>query len=467
MRHGVFIFARVTSGILISVACLSVDLLGQNCTRNPATAKPEIASNLAEGVKEVSGRVGQITAAANYSCTARVELWLRLVAVSDGKPTDPELAETTDDHGNQARTLLGSATATGGQFDIKLSDPLVAGQTLFLIETITETTGSTGTDETPIFSDGVMRVAAFGSWGLVRAYFTSGFLLSQDQGSFSQSSLFLAFTLDKTWKMPGYYFGRTHSDGTVTPRLKWPPGINSFFETRLTSIPVNACAQPSGGTGTSGSSGTSACATTSATGTTTTLDTFLANRKTARLDLGAYIPFTMTGWAYKGTPNTLFLAPLAKIGFDTPAGSLSQTQPSNATGGATTSGTVTPLNPTNFYKFYTFGGRFGHYAMTSSRDDAPETLSYLDFTFGRFSNLESLVQTGTQMGSRERLWRISVEGILKVPSTPLVIGFNANVGMNNPGAPKIIQGAGDDLRFLFGARFDVAKLLAHIGQVAP
>jgi hypothetical protein len=39
--------------------------------------------------------------------------------------------------------------------------------------------------------------------------------------------------------------------------------------------------------------------------------------------------------------------------------------------------------------------------------------------------------------------------------------------MNNPNAPKVVQPAGDDLRFLFGAKFDVAKLLAHVQKVAP
>jgi hypothetical protein len=195
--------------------------------------------------------------------------------------------------------------------------------------------------------------------GLVRATFTSGILLSQDQGTFSQSSLFLAFTIDKTWKLPGYY----------SPRgLKWPPGVNSFFETRLTSIPVTSCTTTAAGTSGGGSGGTSSeCATT---GSTTPLDTFLASRKTTRLAVGAYLPLTMRRWTYRGTPNSLFLAPIAKLGFDTPAGALNQTQPSGTT---VTGGTVTALNPTNFYTFYDFGGRFGHYAMTNSRDDAPET----------------------------------------------------------------------------------------------
>jgi hypothetical protein len=437
----------------------------QGCTpqtkSNPAESNPVITSNVTEGAKAVSGTIQQLNSAkSGTTCSAKVELWLQLM------PGDTQ--RSTDGQGHQTKTTLGAATVSGNQFNIKLSDALVEGQAIFVAETISNSSGNTTTDETTLFSD-VVDVAGFGNWGLVRAYFTSGFLLSQDQGNFSQSNLFLAFTMDKTWKMPGYYLGHKHTDGKKVPALKWPPGINSFFETRLTAVPVTSCV-PSSATGSSGSSGSgtsSACSSTTS-GSTTTFDTFLANQKTARLDVGAYMPFTMTAFTYKGTPNALFLAPIAKIGFDTPAGSLSQTQPSNTTtSGTTSTGTVTALNPTNFYKFYTFGGRFGHNSMTNSRDEAPETLSYLDFSFGRFSNLESLVQTPAFAASRERLWRISVEGILKIPSTPLIIGVSANVGMSNPNAPKIVQSAGDDLRFLFGAKFDVAKLLARVVQVSP
>jgi len=421
---------------------------------------PQIASNLIEGAKEVSGSIGHITASGGHTCTVTVELWLRLVATASATPGDTELQQTVDADGNQVRTLLGSATASGDQFNIKLSDPLLAGQQVFLIEHVTDTSGDTTTNLAPKFSAGVMRVSAFASWGLVRAYFTSGFLLSQDQGSFSQSNLFLSFTIDKTWRLPNSHL---YNNGRF-------PGINSFFETRLTSIPVNSCAQQSGTSESGGSSTSTDCVNNAGGGggSSTPLDTFLANQKTARLAIGVYLPATVTNWTYKGTPNALFVAPIAKIGFDTPAGSLSQTQPSNSTGTGTSGATsVVAVNPTNFYKFYTFGARFGHFAMTTSKSQAPETLSYLDFTFGRFSNLESLVNTAALANSRERLWRINVEGILKVPSTPLIVGFSANVGMKNPGAPPIIQGAGDDLRFLFGAKFDMAKLMAKIGQIAP
>jgi hypothetical protein len=305
-------------------------------------------------------------------------------------------------------------------------------------------------------------------------------LLSQDQGSFSQSSLFLDFTLDKTWAMPGgHRQGKIKDQTTKTHSNRWRPGVNTFFDARLTAIPVTACTTSSSSGSTSSSTSTNqstACVQAPASGSTSTtsmpLDTFLASRKTARLQIGTYLPWVITSWTYGGSPQSLFIAPLAEVGFDTPVSDITQAQP--ASSGATTTapaGTVTPVNPTTFYNHYEYGARIGHYAMTGSSSEAPEVLSYLDVTLGRFSNLESFVQEGNSGPTdlQRRLYRVYMEGILKVPNTPLIIGFSANIGQEALGTGNIhiIQRAGDDLRFLFGARFDVSKLAAKIGKVAP
>lgn len=67
----------------------------------------------------------------------------------------------------------------------------------------------------------------------------------------------------------------------------------------------------------------------------------------------------------------------------------------------------------------------------------------------------------------QRLYRLSLEGILKVPSTPLIIGLSANVGVLGAGNATVVRRAGDDLRFLFGVKFDVGKLMARVTQVSP
>jgi hypothetical protein len=105
---------------------------------------------------------------------------------------------------------------------------------------------------------------------------------------------------------------------------------------------------------------------------------------------------------------------------------------------------------------------------------------------GRFGNFETFRDLTVERGAagpaatdeflRRRNYRYSFEGVLKIPRTPLVIGFNANVAAQRyPGDP--LPGSGlpdkahpysivrDDLRFLFGARFDFAKLIAVLPQI--
>ena len=175
----------------------------------------------------------------------------------------------------------------------------------------------------------------------------------------------------------------------------------------------------------------------------------------------------------------------------------------------------------NLYNFWEYGARIGHYAMTESSKIAPYTDNYLDIAFGPYSNLQSYIchrtpsivtttSTGTiytpvagyapptnNMGtsclndypsyysatvsplppgitpgavwgpldSRKRLYRLDIEGLLRIPYTPLYVGFNANVGQKSLGAGRLDHGyaAPDDLRFLFGTKFDIGTALSKMG----
>jgi len=57
---------------------------------------------------------------------------------------------------------------------------------------------------------------------------------------------------------------------------------------------------------------------------------------------------------------------------------------------------------------------------------------------------------------------------LKVPSTPLVIGFSANLGQTSVGVntSSVSKRAADDLRFLIGAKFDVGKITSYLASHA-
>jgi len=61
---------------------------------------------------------------------------------------------------------------------------------------------------------------------------------------------------------------------------------------------------------------------------------------------------------------------------------------------------------------------------------------------------------GSRLFVRERKFRWGVEGRLKIPETTLFVGVDANLGKGP-----------DDLRFLFGTRFDIGALFHRHSSV--
>jgi hypothetical protein len=213
-------------------------------------------------------------------------------------------------------------------------------------------------------------------WGRVRAYCSAGVMLSRDEGRFSRQTPYLAFNLDKNWRQ-----------GDVLL-------VNSFFETRLTAIPVGARAGE-----------------------------MASSEKAAQMNAGIYLPVLTTRWTAGGRAQSLFVAPLAKLGMETPVSE----------------------RVDRFYTASGGGARLGHF-MGREADAAPELVSYIDFLWGRYASLDP---------SRRRL---GIEGVLKAPGAPVVVGFTANLGRSG--------GTGrDDLRFFFGTRFDLGSLLARLKAI--
>ena len=296
------------------------------------------------------------------------------------------------------------------------------------------------------------------SWGRVRAYFTGAMVLSRERDDFSKQDLAVGFNLDKNYFQNRFF------------------KINTFFDTRLTAIPV------------------SAQDTATATDTTTPpptdsekeedkFATFLASKKAVIMQVGAYFPLGVTNWCFQEEPNQLFIAPIAKGGIQ------------SITNGFKTA-EAKRVGDDNVFNFYSFGVRLGHYKyerekttknkigcgkllakkptrdaaeelMTMSRDVAPELISYIDITRGRWENFEILKPVRDAAGNvildptkddptnpltvRLRKYRWSAEGRLKIPNLPFIVGFDGNFG-DGP----------DDLRFLFGVRFDVGKLFTKL-----
>jgi len=427
-----------------------------------------------------------------------------------------------------ARTVT---TGSNGAFSLTLANPLLEGDRVRIVQVMPAGTNLLK-EERKRCASSEYDVTSVADWGRVHTYFTAGILISnnasitqtgsttQDNGNFSQAHQFLALTLDKSWSLPACYLRKfaVEDDPPGTERhdqcYDWRsgrsfdakrrqhmwPGVSTYFEARLTAIPV---AQVSTST-------TSTSGSTSGTGGFTLSANQLTSAQTARLGVGVYLPFLVTRWDYHNAPNALFLAPLGKVGFDTVTGASQQTV-------ILSNGTLGTMNLENVYNFFAFGGRIGHYQMTRSTRRAPEINSYLDIVVGPYSNLESYIchrtpatggngspyvgipgytpptnnanQTCTAdypdyfsgnppvstpgavwapVDSRKRLYRLDLEGMLKIPNTPLYVGFNANLAQKSLGATHLNHGyaAPDDLRFLFGTRFDVGAALTKLG-VSP
>ncbi|HLN00404.1 MAG TPA: hypothetical protein VK335_14040 [Bryobacteraceae bacterium] len=306
-------------------------------------------------------------------------------------------------------------------------------------------------------------------WGRVRGYMAAGGLFSFDNNSFSDESIFLGMNMTKNWVWGGPFW-QYDENGQPTRSYKRVM-FETFFDARLTSLPVAACtaSTPSttptgGGTTTSktqssgGSSGGGSGGSTGGSGSSAsspappcpnTVATFITARKSATLTGGASIPFLFPTWHYSARPYALSLGPVAKVGFETPISDIQSDAVS--------------ANEHEFYTNFGLGTRLGLYRMSYSTDVAPELESYVDVVTGRFSNFDISPPDGVRYA---RPWRIGVEGFLKVPMTPFILGFGANIHQNfGLFNSKTVDNAKDSLQFLFGAKFDAGKLFSKIGSI--
>jgi hypothetical protein len=300
-----------------------------------------------------------------------------------------------------------------GGFSGVLSGPLIDGQWA----------RATACTEDNACTDGpLMKVVDPGDWGRVRAYFAGGVVFSKDNQDFSQQDMLLAFVLDKSWLQAAPYA----VEETSNPNAKGSGfafrSLNTFFDARLTSLPVV-------------SKGTAAPAAAAA----TPLDQFISSKKGAVVQAGVYLPFygRATSWRHEGIPNALFIAPVARGGIQTLTGDDHTAEAER-------------FGADDVFNFFSFGAALGHYKLTDTVNRAPEIISYLHVTFGRYEAFE-VVPDKTQPDIRKRPWRTVVEGRLKIPESPLQVGFDANIGEGH-----------DDVRFSFATRFDIGELFGKL-----
>ncbi|MEE8587450.1 MAG: hypothetical protein V3T83_21645 [Acidobacteriota bacterium] len=302
-------------------------------------------------------------------------------------------------------------------------------------------------------------------WGRLRAYFSTGVILSKENEDFSEQDPFLGFNLDANWwKSKARNWSGQGScsnqpderDKLCAPRFMF----NSFMDVRLTSIGVNKMEMPDEDDDGGGAmlrlqdddedEGTS-------------VSDLLSSRSAALIQNGFYFPILTTVWKYNNHSNALFVAPLAKIGWQTTTENGMTVTPADQDGPMPMGVTGIMDDPAvmmpedDVFNFYAFGVRMGHFDLKSMQGRngdmtgaSPQLLSYLDILFGKWENYE-ITEVINGETAVERPWRLALEGRLKIPRLPFYAGLEANLGQGR-----------DDVRFFFGTTFDIGNLFGGL-----
>ncbi len=501
-----------------------------------AVSQPSIGSALVEGATVISGTAtpsGTASGTINVAILQidesqerdRSNVYECLPADRLQAPRHTKFLLFSPSAGASSNTTPVSSTGT---FSATLARSLAEGDRIRVVQVLPAGTVLLPGEQAKCSSEAAAVTYKF-DWFRTNVTFMAGVLLSnsstngQSSANFSQANQFYALNVDRSWRLPGadcvdgIPFGsedKSTSPGiaptcidkrrnpTVANRWKASrvPGFSTYFETRLTSIPVSSTTTTTNtlaNTPAPSPTATASATASGSTGTPTTTPAFLTSQKTIRVSTGAYLPWVI-GHSDGHHPNAIFFAPIAKVGFDTIAGSAQQSTV------ILPSGNVGTLNYESAYNFFSFGGRVGHMALSSSRSRAPLIDDYLDVTIGRFSNLGSFIchavpHTGTSTApgtgaftntsclanypglyysngnssgvaiadvsdSLKRLYRVDLEGLIKIPlptSFPLYVGFNANIAQHTVGAARLDHAYAppDDIRIFFGTKFDIGSFL--------
>ena len=321
-------------------------------------------------------------------------------------------------------------------------------------------------------------------WGRVRSEFTFGAIASKERDDFSETDAYLGLNLNYTWHQT--YSGdlaekaeALQASRLIDPQIPCPEEIKrggskcgtgkfhyllqSFFDLRLTSIPVVSGDEGDeggdGGNGDNGGQGdmsglrAEGLPTTlqDSGGTSDPLDSFLASQKSAAFQFGLVAPMfheSMT-WGFGGNKHGLYIGPVVKFGFDSVREETKMVR----------------QDPDDIFESYAGGVRIGHMKLNPDKSQAPRSVSYLDITRGKFENFEACrdgnervveIEQGKTCsdagGTLRSPWRWGIEGRLRIPETPLLLGFQLNSGSNE-----------DDIRFIVGATFDIGKVFSKLG----
>jgi hypothetical protein len=265
-------------------------------------------------------------------------------------------------------------------------------------------------------------------WGRVRCYVYFGAIFSQTNGDFSSADPYLDFNLEWNW------FKGKHSLFT------------GFFDTRLSTIPTPANPAAAGSTS---SSATNAGTTNSAQASTpSAVDAFAASSKSPQVFGGFYYaPWAGPVWTYKDQQYGFFAAMLYKGGVQ---GKLD--------GSVVSSSLSFPDQDKSIFTFNAAGARLGFVKWHPESGEAHDLLSYIDFSVGKYRLYDFIGPDfqdapGGASDVRHYGLRKVVEARIKIPSTNVRLGVDANLGQGqNDLRFSVTTNAIDMLKSLFGQR---------------
>jgi hypothetical protein len=288
------------------------------------------------------------------------------------------------------------------------------------------------------FGETRVKYAGF-DWGRVRGFFSVGGVAARSGDHFANPDPYLALNVGYTVltsrklktcgtesgeEAAATLAGRKNENQACAPANTGGRLLNSYFEGRLTQVPQQLL---SGATAASGS--------TAATATSPTLSQTSGG---GYVEGGMYAPFysSHTRWSYSGNDQAIFLAPIFKMGFE-------------VTGASDPRAVV---DAKDVHQFYAGGLRLGHLTMDPDPAVSPDIPSFLDLTVGRW-DVYRRPKNGASSTAPPfaRPARFDAAGRFKIPATPLFVGFEVNVGSGV-----------DDMRFIFGTRIDVGKVLGRL-----
>ena len=378
-------------------------------------------------------------------------------------------AKITIEVNGELKDETATADTTTGKFSIKLGKALQAGNKVVAKATKNGVT---------IESEPIIVRSLTLDLGRTRAFFSTGVILSKENEDFSEQDPFLGFNLVSNWWRSKPRVWDSRNDLNLEMSRFW---FHTFTDVLLTSIPVETEKEMEmemmeipgdppmdGGMLRLQDNGDMPDA----------LDTFLSSRKSALIQGGFYLPIVTTVWT-SPNPNAFFIAPIVKVGIQTTTEEdgmemmLDPPDPIPPPMGPMGTPPDPPdpmdsmdLKPTlgtdDVFNFFSFGLRLGHWDLTDllsetpnkiARGRSPQLLTHLDLMFGRWENFEVMELNDDDQLIRRRPWRFAIEGRLKIPSVPFFVGMDANLSMSK---------GKDDVRFVFGTKFDIAALFKKL-----